>query len=117
MKIMSAFTLLFSLVALVLTGMFVLANWNPNINLNDIWKFVSFWPATLIGVIAGVFNNPASFLQLGPFVYVTLVVHIGSVITAAMLARSLDRSVMDWGIATFIFPYLAPFFLAFLPEH
>jgi hypothetical protein len=116
MKVMAAFTLIFALIALVLTGIFVLAKWDSTPGINELWKYVSFWPATFIDTLLKVFNNPASFLKLGTFVYVTLFVQVGAVITTVMMARALDRAAWDWAIATFIFPYAAPFFLVFLKE-
>ncbi len=117
MKITAAFTLIFAMLALVLTGMYILSTWDPNPNFSDVWRYVSFWPATLVDTFVKVFNNPAVFLKLGTFVYATLFTQIGATIMAIIMARGLDRSMVDWGVATFLFPYAAPFFLVFLKEH
>jgi len=48
-----------------------------------------------------------------PLGYGILVTYLGSIIIPIALAKSLNRSFIDWGILSFIFPYLAPTILVF----
>ena len=117
MRISAVFTMIFAAVALILTGIFILAKWDTTPTINDLWAYITFWPATFINTFLKLFNDPASILKLGIFTYITLLVQFGAVLTAVIDAHATDRHVWDWGIATFVFPFAAPFFLVFLKEN
>jgi hypothetical protein len=123
-------SLTFGLAAMTFTGFHVYdtiliaqRNWKivQSIDVDFILRMIFYWPITIIRLEGKdlFFKFHSTFatdmegqLFISPLGYAFLVTYIGTIIISMVLAKSLNRSFIDWGILSFIFPFLAPTILA-----
>jgi len=131
LKVKRILSLIFGLAAMTFTGyhvyntiIFVQRNWKilQSIDVEFILRMIFYWPITVIRLEDKFmfFKSPfthGQFTQgqviISPLGYGFLVTYLGAIIISIVLAKSLNRSFIDWGILSFIFPYLAPTILVF----
>jgi hypothetical protein len=115
MKVLRALSLMLGLAALALTGSYLNQAIGMRWNWQLIWNTIFYWPRSIVHP-AGypqLLSNPQLASKLNPLAWGYLFTHISAVILSIALAKSLNRSRWDWGILSFLFPYLAPTILVF----